>query len=624
VWSNHDTSKKNAGDIMRQPFLDFARGYMRYQHAFRPTKVVGFRLSALRALERALIEIIGEAKVWKSDAAIFNRAAQLINEKFERATSYRIGNQLEMVGEFLTANFLVEVGFDWKNFISRPYDKNRVGKKADDRRAKLLPSEAALNAIARAFVIATDAVDILVSSLMAIMFSIPVRINEVLRTPVNCEVTRMKKDGTDAYGLRWWPSKGADPTVNWVMPLMHEVIKKAIAQVKEQTDEARKMALWYEKHPCQIYLPNKLSYLRNQELLSLSEIAEIIGLASYQFARPFVRAKKLKMVKCEEAYRFRFEDFEKAIISLLPRGFPIFDRQTGLKYSEALFLVPRNFFHQTRATYRCMFEAIDTNSINNQLGAGLNIGHSSMFDRLGLTEHDGRPIRITTHQIRHFLNTLAQREGLSQLDIAKWSGRKDVRQNADYDHMTSDEIIKMFRSLDDSMMISPLAELAAKTPISRDEFLQLKFPTVHLTDIGFCIHDWTMMPCQRFRDCINCSEHVCIKGDTKKTERIKQQLHDAEEQLRRAEAADPDDVGIDKWLEHHRVAVQRLRSLVSILDDSSVPIGAIVQLSINKEFTQIGTALENRIRLGGKEDKLLKALLSTRTLQGANLLTLAE
>jgi hypothetical protein len=133
-----------------------------------------------------------------------------------------------------------------------------------------------------------------------------------------------------------------------------------------------------------------------------------------------------------------------------------------------------------------------------------------------------------------------------------------------------------------------------------------------------------MMPCQRFRDCINCSEHVCIKGDNKKTERIKQQLFDAEEQLRRAEAADPDDVGIDKSLEHHRVAVQRLRSLVSILDDPSVPIGAIVQLSINKEFTQIGTALENRIRLGGKESKVLKALLSTKTLKGTNLLALVE
>jgi len=54
TWSNHDTSKQKIGELLSLPFLNFAKSYMRYQHGMKPTKIVGFRLSALHVLERAL------------------------------------------------------------------------------------------------------------------------------------------------------------------------------------------------------------------------------------------------------------------------------------------------------------------------------------------------------------------------------------------------------------------------------------------------------------------------------------------------------------------------------------------------------------------------------------------
>lgn len=605
VWTNHDTSKEKPGGIMISPFLDFAKSYMRYQHVFRPTKVVGFRLSALRALERALVQQQGKANVEISDPAIFNLAAQLINDKFKKSSAYRIATQLDMIARFLNANNLVSVGFDWKNPIGRPNDRNRVGKKANKRRAKLLPSQAALDSLAKAFHIATEPKDVIVTSILALLCSAPDRINEVLRLPADCEVFQKRKNGKVAYGLRWWPSKGAEPMVKWIMNSMTEVVKEAIAKVREHTSEARRMAAWYENNPNELYLPKDYKGWRHRKLLNANDISKIIGLSSRNSGYTWVKMNNLEMIR--DAF-YRFEDVEKVVISMLPRNFPIMDPETGLKYSEALFVIPLNYL-SPKATYRCMFHTINIDTVNDQLGSRLKRGVSSIFGRLGFAELDGSPIQITTHQLRHWLNTLAQRGGLSQLDISKWSGRKDIHQNPAYDHMTADELIAKVRSIDNGSMFGPLAEFVAKPPIPREEFLQLKYPTAHTTDIGFCIHDWTMIPCQKHRDCINCTENVCVKGDAKKTARIKQCLCEVEDQLRRAEAARQDDyAGADRWLEHHRLTVERLRGLVSIIEDPNVPIGSIIQLSIDKEFSLIGMAIDYRSQLDDTDAKMLNKM----------------
>lgn len=608
VWTNHDTSKQSMAPIMSQPFLDFAKAYMRYQHSMKPTKSIGSRLSAIRALERALVEQHNPPKVEKADAAVFNRAAQLVREKFEPSTSHKIGSQLKMLSSFLRENRLTATPFEWRNPIPRQRDSNtaRVGKKFDEERADKLPTQDSLEALAKIFHIATEPVDIIVSSIAALLCSAPDRINEVLRLSVDCEVAQRKPDGEEAYGLRWWPAKGAEPMVKWVVATMVDVVKDALIKIREQTEEARRMARWYDNNPGKLYLSEGLEYLRNHEYLTSKELELILGLTGSGSLHSYAKTHNIRSQTNGGKLLYNFKDIEQSIIDMLPRGFPILDAEIRLKYSEALFIVPKNKFHSQRATYNCMFEIITFNNIRDNLGGREKHGVSSMFGRLGFTEPDGSPIKISTHQFRHWLNTLAQKGGLSQLDIAKWSGRKDIRQNEAYDHVTADEFLQKVRDIDDGNMFGPLAEFVSKTPVSREEFLQLKFPTAHTTELGFCIHDWTMLPCDKHRDCINCTEHVCLKGDIKKTERIRQCLIDAEAQLMRAEQALGDSyAGADRWLEHHRLTVERLKNLVMILDDPNVPVGAVIQLSIKGEFSQIGLAIEERRGLGDGDAELL-------------------
>lgn len=599
VFSNLATGNNKNPLPMAEPFLCFAKAYMRYMHGYRPTKITGFRLSAIRALEAALVEMTGESNPISTDASVLNRAAQLVAEKYSDAASYRIGGQLEMLATFMSDHKLTVVPVNWHCHIKRPGDTVRVGKEFDERRKEKMPSQAALDALPQVYRMATDSVDVIVCSVAAILCAAPDRISEVLMLPVDCEVwLKDRHTGKDAYGLRWWPAKGADPMIKWIIPSMVGVVQEAILKIRKVTSEARQIAKWYEDHPEALYLEKSMEHLRGQEYLSLSELENVVGLAGSGSANQWCKLFNVKITKEHGVSLVRFADVQNAVISKLPTGFPLIDTETGLKYSEALFVVRSNELHQQRGTYKCAVETISINQINTGLGSRVEHGFPSIFSRFGFTEPDGSPIKVTTHQFRHYLNTLAQSGGMSQLDIAKWSGRKDIRQNAAYDHVTPGQMVQKIRDAigDGSTLFGPLAELSKKTLIPRDEFARLVVPTAHTTDIGYCIRDYTMSPCQLHMDCIHCSDLICVKGDEVKERRLRQQLEEERGLLRRTEEAKKGGYhGSDRWLDHQSSTVERLSQLCSIIDDPNVPIGSVIQLSPPKAAAQ-QVAMQRRLK----------------------------
>lgn len=615
TFSNAATVDDKVPEMMREPFLSFAKAYVRYMHAMRPTKIIHQRMGALRALEAALSENGTTPDPVQVDSRILNRAAQIIVERFREGTAYRVGGQLQMVGTVIAENRLTAVPVRWSHSIKRPSSAQRVGKKFDERRADKMPSSAALDALPRIFRLATEPADVITASVAAIMLSSPDRIGEVLSLPEACEVREPRKGKEDAYGLRWWPAKGAKPMVKWLVPSMASVVEEALQKIRVVTEEARRIAKWYEQNPGHLYLAPNVAYLRGQEWLSSSEIAKVLGLAGRGAANTWCKAKAVKTEKPDGKRLYaRFSDVEAAVLAMLPRGFPILDKTTGLKYSEALLVARRNELGAQRGTYLCMIEAIGIGQINTGLGSRAEHGHESIFTRLGFTEPDGSHIAVTSHQFRHYLNTLAQLGGLSQLDIAKWSGRRDVRQNEAYDHVTPGQMLQKIRdAVGGDQMFGPLAELPKKVLIRRDEFARLVIPTAHTTDLGYCVHDYTASPCQLHMDCIHCQDLVCVKGDSEKTAMLRQRLEEAKGLMDKAEAASGDGyLGSDRWLDHHRSAVDRLSQLCAIMDDPKVPNGSVIQLATPKTPSRIGQAKGRLSRTSSEEPGLpagIKALL---------------
>ncbi|RJG12189.1 integrase [Pseudomonas cavernicola] len=606
---------------LREPFCSFAKACLRYLHSNRPTKCIGNRLSALRLLESALIEMTGAAEPIRVEGSILNRTAQMAAERFTAATAYRVAGQLQLISELMINCRIMAVSVPWRSTISRPSDTNRVGKAADEQRYAKLPSQAVLDALPQIYLMAKEPSDVIVTSAVAIMLGSPDRIHEVVQLPVDCEVWQSRGEGQAlAYGLRWLPGKGAAPMIKYPTTPMAGVVQEAIERIRLSTREARAVALWYDHNPAKIYLPEHLEHLRAQEFITFRELGDVLwGGGASAAPQNWCKSNGVELSYTKRRARVHFAAVEKIVLGMLPEHFPFVDIAKSLRFSEALFVVRRNEFHATRGTYLGVIEGVTIDHICDRLGAGSDHGKQSVFDRAGFTDIEGKSIKVRSHQMRHYLNTLAQSGSMSQLDIAKWSGRKDIRQNAAYNQMTQGQVVSLIReSIGDKLLsIGPLAELPKRSLIPRDQFSRLKVPTAHTTDLGYCIHDYVMSSCQLHGDCTNCREHVCIKGNVQHAQAAHRMLAETCELLNQAIAVESKGhAGASRWVEHHQVTVERLAHLCQILNDPSVPDGAVIQLSSLDLPSRIDQASETcklidvvDVSNGALPNQKLKALL---------------
>lgn len=585
--------------VMREPFRSFAKAFVRYHFGLRPWKGPTEWMGALRLLEEALARN-GRAGVHQATVETFDRAAAVARKNYEGTTAYRAGARLAELARFLDEHFLVERTLQWRHPFKRPEKyTSRIGERFERRREAKLPSQADLDALAEAFKHATEVQDRIITSGAAVMLGNPCRISELLTLPVECEITAPLRQGGSSYGLRWWPAKGAAPQVKWIPAAMIDVVRRAVKTIRELTEPARRIADWYERSPSTLYLPERLAGLREKRYLTHEEVGQLIGGSD---GKEFCYRHRLKPGPAGRRVTVAFKDVERALLSYLPRGFPVLDAETGLRFSQALFIVRRSEFRSYSAgLYECMCQRVSPQAFNAVLGAAAKFGHSSVFSRLGLNRPDGSPIRFTSHQFRHYVDTLAQKGGMEQLHIAKWSGRSEVAQNAQYDHESGPELLARLHGAlgDDARWKGPLAEQSRRSPVSRAEFSRLAIPTAHTTDLGICIHDFTMSPCQLHLDCLRCTELVCIKGHAGKTEAIRRRLVEARQLLNSAASAmSKEEYGADRWVAHHAETVQRLEALVSILDDPRVATGTAVQVGG-------GSGAPSRIRSAAERAGLL-------------------
>jgi hypothetical protein len=597
-FSSWETVNAKLPRPMPEPFASFAKVYLRYQHAYRPIIDQSARVAPLSAICAALGEI-GLVSPVHINSHVLNRASQLIEAKNSPARAYRLGQNLQLIAAFADENRLVKVASRWRNPIGRPGDSARVGREFEDRRQQKLPSAEDLGAVAEAFRLAKEREDVIVTSIAAIMCSTPDRIAEILTLPSECEHGDRLPDGKEVYGLRYWPAKGAAPMIKWAIPSMVNLVKDAVARIRTHTESARALARWYEEHPSDLYLPAHLETYRGAAL-SVAQAAEVIYgdaecqeetvvlLKFHKLCPTFIPTRELKV---------DFQVLQDFVLRRLPKNFPFLDKTVGLKYSDALCVVHKYAFNQQRRTIRCLFESVSHGQVSNGLGGGARHGKSSVFSRLGVVDANGVPFVINTHKFRHYLNTLAMHGGLDQLDLAKWSGRKDVRQNRAYDHVSARDRLAMIRKSigDNSNMFGSLGWAPNLPSITRDEFANLKVTSAHTTEFGYCTHNFTATPCQLHLDCLNCNELVCIKGDEIREINIRRQLDETRELLRAAQkGADAGAYGAGRWVEHQRQTVQRLEELCAVFDNPTVQRGAVIQFKHLPTVSKLVQAAQNR------------------------------
>jgi hypothetical protein len=104
----------------------------------------------------------------------------------------------------------------------------------------------------------------------------------------------------------------------------------------------------------------------------------------------------------------------------------------------------------------------------------------------------------------------------------------------------------------------------------------------HTTEYGWCSHNFASEPCQMYRDCINCEEQVCIKGDAQKESNLRSLELETEYLLQKAkEALTDEEYGADNWVKHQTKTLERVQAMLAILTDPSVDLGAQIRLDLS-------------------------------------------
>ena len=204
----------------------------------------------------------------------------------------------------------------------------------------------------------------------------------------------------------------------------------------------------------------------------------------------------------------------------------------------------------------------------------------NLFNRFG---YDMKIYKFSSHQARHFLNTLGQRGNLSENVIAMWSGRSDVRQNEVYNHEAEEEIDAKFLAIG-------LVEDNRIIPVTEEEFEEvsgIKFASK--TPTGFCVQSLHVNPCTYLQvgdsGCTGCIKHCYIKGDDDTLNVLEQdmdvQIARIEHELMEQRHINPI---MKKWFDVHISNIEFIHTLISLLKRDDIEHGAIVRFTGGREF----------------------------------------
>lgn len=540
------------------------------------------------------------------------------------SSAYRIGCKLQEVAQILDREYLTAVRLNWVNPIPRDSQaggalQNRTSRDFFERRESKLPSDELLNALAD---IANrddlSSPDLLRQRAVELLVCGGFRCNELLMLPRDLWVEEPQMDSAgrqvldrqglpvSRFGLRYFPEKHGyrEVQIKWIPTPLVEIARRAIRDVVAITEPFAEIARYMHKNPGRTLLDKPWHSLRGDAQLSMSDVVSIVGLKGKPrpniAGRNFVKNSGIAMAGSQSPAGVAFTTIAKADLEaeLVRRSAPsiVFPRrQSSQLLHECLFLTGVNFIGSWRSLLRGTVTLLTQGQLDDYLtdrtGGERSVrGTRSIFFRLGYVDADGVPLRATTHQFRHWLNTLAQEGGLSQVEISRWMGRRTIDDNAAYDHQTGFQLAKRVRERITSgaaLGSSATALRRIKDPVRRAEFGQSLVASAHVTDIGICVQDLSALPCERHRECVTCNDHFIQKGDAQQRHNAQVMVDAAQLMLRLAQAEQgAGSYGADNWLAYQQLVLRRASDVLRIHADTSIADGTLVQVPNYVEPTE--------------------------------------
>lgn len=567
---------------MRKPFVDFVKAAIRLQEDAGPKRHSRHAntIAACRVLHDALAEV--DYDPCRALPRHFTVAIRAIEARSTGSGAHQAGLALARVAAWIDQYGIGRVRLGWKSPI-RTFDRdNRISDEAARVRAHKMPSATALEALPRLSRLVTDPADVLRMHVVELLVCGGWRINELLELPADCEVTEEIIESGQVklrYGIRYWGAKGFGATIKWIPTPMIDVAQRAIAGIKAITRASREDARWMhdnpERHPM-------LAGFDPEHLFTIKEVQVLLGMGGPVVTLRWLRHQGTAVLQRRPGFR-RSDCFVSAasLEKTLLKVIATWNAPGRVPLHQALFLVRTHQLHSNRTPINGTLERLPAKTIRDFITGAVD--RKAVFERFNFMEPDGSPIRVRTHQFRHWLNTLAQEGGMSQELIARWSSRKDIQQNAVYDHVSGTKLAEKVRALAEAgEVIGQIARVRESLPLAdRRTFLRTQIPTSHVTEIGICIHDWSLVPCAIHGQCADCAEHLIDKGNAKQREEAERQVAEVELFLQQANVEDTAGTyGASRWADAHKRRLAGLKGVLAVHVDPTIADGTMVHLGV--------------------------------------------
>lgn len=444
--------------------------------------------------------------------------------------------------------------------------------------------------------------------------------NEVVLIPVDCWVEKPVTDSSgtnllDAHnipiiqaGIRYYAEKKFQSRVHWLADQDIPFARRAVERLRELTKEARPIAEWQEQNPGKLWL------FTNDETVPDYKLLKYLGFSHAANLHLYLDRKGVKPVYINKDIRnplprnrtcaaqfYRAGDVEQLLLPKLSDHVALKEKVNGkwkmlLRTSEVLSIRFEGAyrFKERDANIFTVFPGRTTlREINGALGTIPGI--ESIFDRRKLTEANGSRIMLTSHQPRHWRNTLYELAGMSNVQQALALGRQRLDQNTTYQHTTLSEKTAVHQ---DFMAFSHPAEkinflhsgiknkqingemtdtyhrlLAGEGKEKADAFLTTHALAIHLTPFGGCTHDFSQAPCEKHLQCWNGCSHLLRTHLPGETERIEEQLRLTQRLADKMKAEADGAYGSERWLQDIERKIDHLQKALDMpRGDSPTPV----------------------------------------------------
>lgn len=618
--SSKDRSPEN---LLHHSIIEFAKAYVKYQRIKSKLRTTDTILS-IRAIEQICLDRYGEVDLTKLVIADFDLAAENTKVNYKASSAYHVGRQLKILLDFLRQLKIVALP-EWKNPIKKPADKSIVlDEESEEHRASKLPDEDAIFALADIFSRKDSELsdrDIFVTSAVSLLLAAPERASELFFLKHNCiheeEVQTLSKSSlglvADAsniekvLGIRWYAQKNYGYDIKYIPSVMIPTVKRAVERLIKMSEKPRHLAYLLEisdKFPRHDLCPK----VPDDQLLKRSEVLLAMGFDVSQYndsqandsGKVFLNARDIPISN----YEVCLNDLNILLRNRLPKDFPYVPFQTGngvkVKWSEALFACFVHQFNKSKSTIFSELWMPKIGTLNEDLsptrkklrGKNELSNRQTIFQRWGYGDHS-----ITTHQFRHLLNTIANTNGMDSMLLAKWSGRADMKQNRVYDHTSVEDrnfsLIEMQKNEVGKVNTDSTFTFQIATPRTLQELNTKTTLSMHTTEFGFCTHSYIDEPCLKYRNCLNCTEHVCIKGDEEKKKRLQDRLR--KEKILWAkdkESVSKNVSGAAVWLETRELTIKRCEKMIALLHDPNIPDGTPLSIPPSEDVTHLDLAYQ--------------------------------